>query len=165
MEIMRDVVACPLHPAPTCVASAWDPSGSSAMNEAPERGKAADVASSHTSPHHDWGLGGWEGAQEGGCSLHPLGAGPPQGCTTWPSPGETGGGWRSVCPGHEPQFLPVRREMQHFSPWSIKPRLGLGAGSFQVNWRIRVGHRSRIPISREISSSHSPAFIQTGTKH
>lgn len=72
METMRDVVACPLHPAPTCMVS--DPSGSSAMNEAPEHGKAADVASSHTSPHHDWSLGGWEGAQEGGCSLHPPGS-------------------------------------------------------------------------------------------
>lgn len=45
---MRDVVACPLHP--TATAGMWDPSGASAMNEAPESGNAVGAAASHTSP-------------------------------------------------------------------------------------------------------------------
>lgn len=164
METTRDLVACPLHPSPRCTAGAWDTLGSSAVNEATEHGNAAGVAPSRTSPHRDRGLGRWKGAQEGGCSLHALGAGPLQGCTTWPNPGETRGGWRGVRPDHEPGLLPARRGMQHFPPRSIKSELGAGAGSFQVNRRIRLGHGPRIPISREISSSHSPCFIQIGTK-
>lgn len=121
------------HLSPPSCSNTCDPS---AVNEATEHGNAAGAASPHTSPHHH--QGGWKGTQGGACSLHPLGTGFPRGCTTWPSPGETGGGWRSVCPGHEPRFLPARREMQRFPPRSIEAKLGAGAGSFQVNRRIRL---------------------------
>lgn len=47
---IRDVAACPLHPTPTCTAGMEDPSGTSAMNEAPEPGNAVGAAASHTSP-------------------------------------------------------------------------------------------------------------------
>lgn len=155
------MVACPLHPILTCVASARNPSGSSAISKAAECRNAATAASSCTRPHHVQGLDVWKGAEERGFSLYSLGAETPP---EMQKPGETQGGWRSVHPGREPLFLPVRCEMRHFPPWSIKPKLGTRASSFQENQQNRVGHRSRVPISQEISSSHSQGFIQIGTK-
>lgn len=84
-ETMMDVVACPLPRAPTNTAGAWDPS---AMNEATEHGNAQGGFFSHQSPPRP----AWEGAQGGGCSLHPLGAGHPLGTHSLAEPrGDTRG--------------------------------------------------------------------------